>query len=309
MPLDSRRGRLLVLHAAVGVVLLLLREGAVHLVSPWISVLSEMPFRTRLLTTTPVGALEYSLMMGFVYAIVYQRRLYLQDLDALRLQAERDRAELQVFKMQLQPHFLGNALNSITALIYRDPAAAEDALDRLQALLRQVLRNTAVQEVPLREELGFLRPYVELEQIRFGDRIQVEWRMDEEVLDAMVPHLILQPVVENAVKHALALRNAPGCLSIAAHAAGTVLRLEVCDSGSGSRSKRAGARGTGLGLSTSRLRLKRLYGDAYRLDVAVDPVAGSRVTIELPLRFAARDGTGAVDAPGGSRTPGPRPRL
>jgi LytS/YehU family sensor histidine kinase len=149
--------------------------------------------------------------------------------------------------------------------------------------------------------LGFLGPYVELEQIRFGDRIQVEWRIDEEALDAMVPHLILQPIVENTVKHALALRNAPGRLSIAAHAAQTVLRLEVCDSGSGSPSKRAGVPGTGLGLSTTRLRLHRLYGEAYRLDVAFDPVAGSRVTIELPLRFASDEGTDPTDTPDGAR--------
>ena len=196
-----------------------------------------------------------------------------------------------MLQARLHPHFLFNALNAVSALTYKDPDAAEHAVSRLSDLLRQALQQSPTQQVPLRDELAFLRPHLEIEQIRFSDRLRTEWEVEDDVGDALVPHLLLQPIVENAIKHGLARRATPGRLVISARRSGSVLRLQVHDSGSGGAGR--AVPGTGLGLSSTRQRLEHLYGGDARLEVATHAEQGTDVTIEIPLRYAAaRSGDG-----------------
>ncbi|HEV2129507.1 MAG TPA: histidine kinase, partial [Longimicrobiaceae bacterium] len=195
------------------------------------------------------------------------------------------RAQLDVLKMQLHPHFLFNTLNAISALMHRDVPAADRMLARLGDLLRLSLEKAGTQEVTLRDELEFLEPYLEIEQTRFGDRLKVEWTIDSEALDAMVPHLILQPLVENSIRHGIAPRAAPGRIEISAQRSNGSLQLEVRDNGRG-LNQGDQMRSTGVGLSNTRARLAQLYDGSHSFEVGGAPEGGVVVAMEIPFRPA-----------------------
>jgi LytS/YehU family sensor histidine kinase len=165
----------------------------------------------------------------------------------------------------------------------RDVDAADHVLARLSELLRMTLMDRDAQEVPLRRELELLEPYLEIERTRFPDRLTVRTRIDPGALAASVPHLILQPLVENAIRHGIAPRAAPGRVEVAAERVDSRLRLVVEDDGVGLRPG-AGAGGTGVGLSNTRDRLRALYGEAHGFTVEPVPAGGTRVTVTIPLR-------------------------
>ena len=193
-------------------------------------------------------------------------------------------AQFQALQRQLQPHFLFNTLHTISSLMRSDVEAADLMIDRLSDLLRMSLRSQA-QEVTVKQELEILHSYLAIEQTRFQDRLSVAIDVDPNVLDASVPHLLLQPLVENAVRHGIAPRARPGRIEIRARRAEGRLELEVLDSGDGLQPDRLSAMNDGVGLGNTRARLTHLYGAAHRFTFANRPEGGFRVSISLPFRL------------------------
>ena len=221
--------------------------------------------------------LVYSIIVVVSHAINYYQRYREGELRA-------SQAQLQALKMQLHPHFLFNALHSISALVHSDPEAADQMIARLGDFLRLTLETSAAQEVPLRQEIEFLNCYLEIERIRFRDRLTTRIEAEPQVLDCRVPNLILQPIVENAIRHGVSQRSAPGHVEVRATRAGQLLRLEVRDNGRGlpeGAEERRSKQG-GVGLANTRARLQQLYGGSYRFELSNSPAGGAVVTLELP---------------------------
>ena len=218
--------------------------------------------------------------------MLYYGRYRERERDAERLAAGLTEARLQALKMQLQPHFLFNTLNAISALIPAEAKPARRMVARLGDLLRIALEHEETQEVTLREELAFLQPYLEIEQARLEDRLTVVMEIAPETLDARVPHLMLQPLVENAIRHGIAPRIEPGRVEISAASGADdrFLHLEVRDDGPGlGRDGGTGSR-KGVGLTNTRSRLEQLYDGEHRFEFANRPEGGTVVRIFLPFR-------------------------
>jgi len=209
---------------------------------------------------------------GMVLGLAHARR-------ATRLEAQLARAQLDALRMQLHPHFLFNTLHAISALQTEDPETAQRMLVRLADFLRLTLENSAVQEVSLRREIDFLSRYLEIERMRFPQRLAVEFAVDPAMLDARVPNLILQPIVENAIRHGIAAKASPGRLEVGASRRNGSLLLRVRDTGPGLTAPPT----EGIGLANTRERLGRLYGTASRLSLENAPGGGLEVIIEIPL--------------------------
>lgn len=220
----------------------------------------------------------YAILLGGVYCAAYYGRYRERELAASRLQGQLAHAQLQALRMQLNPHFLFNALNSISMLVRggRNDEAVR-MLAGLGDLLRGVLEENRPNEVPLRDELDFLRRYLAIEQIRAG-RLEVRMEVAPELMDACVPNLILQPIVENAIRHGIAKSSAAGLVEIGAWRENGSLLLSVRDDGPGL----AADGREGVGLSNTRARLARMYGDAHRLELSNAEGGGARVTLRLP---------------------------
>jgi two-component system LytT family sensor kinase len=192
-------------------------------------------------------------------------------------------AQLAALRAQINPHFLFNSLNSIAQLIHVDPDKAEACVERLADIFRYILRRAEKEFVPLAEELEMTQAYLEIERARFGDRLQVETRIDPQSLHASIPNLILQPLVENAVKHGLSLKMGAGTVRIDAAVDDGLLVLTVGDDGLGMASTALEeVYERGVGLRNLRDRLHRLYGDAHLPEITSTPGAGTRVRLRLP---------------------------
>lgn len=224
----------------------------------------------------------YAIIIGVAHFGVYYRRYRDRELATSRLEARLAQTQLQVLRTQLHPHFLFNTLNAISALMHRDVELADRMISRLGELLRATLDDPGSQEVTLRRELDFLSPYLEIEQARLGPRLSVRLDIDDELLDACLPYLILQPLVENAIRHGLAPRTSTGRLAIRAWRDNGRLALEVADNGPGVRFDHNFQEG--IGLSNTRARLKALYGDNQSLALRPAPGGGLIVTVTLPYR-------------------------
>jgi len=228
--------------------------------------------------------LDKELLVYWIIVVISHAADYYQRYREGELRASQ--AQLQALKMQLHPHFLFNALHSISSLVHSDPDAADKMIARLGDFLRLTLDSAAAQEVPLRQELEFLNCYLDIERTRFRDRLTTEIHADPQVLDCVVPNLILQPIVENAIRHGVSQRAARGHVEVRASRAGQSLRLEVRDNGRGLPEGAEGTRGKqggGVGLANTRARLQQLYGGAYRFELSNAPAGGAVVTLELPL--------------------------
>jgi signal transduction histidine kinase len=223
------------------------------------------------------------------YAARWQERLTMRfemaALERERLAGRLDDARLHALRLQLQPHFLFNTLNTVTALVHRDAVAAERMVTGLSELLRASLGPAGEQEVRLDRELDLVRHYVDIQQARFADRLSVRFDIDDEARDGMVPSLILQPLVENAILHGIAPRAAAGSVSIAARRRNGTLSLEVADDGIG---RLDGSGREGVGLGNARARLTTLYGDRQRLRAGPSADGGYRVEIEIPWHTVAQ---------------------
>ena len=225
--------------------------------------------------------LFYWAMLGVSHAIDYYGKYRERELRAAQLESGLARAQLQLLKTQLHPHFLFNTLNAISSLIHTDIHAADRMVARLGDLLRLALEDFGVQEAPLAREVEVLRSYLAIEQTRLGPRLSVLLDMDANTFDAYVPTFLLQPLVENAIRHGVASRCTPGRVEVRSWRDGGVLRLEVRDDGPGLSCEPDGA---GVGLSNTRARLFHLYGAAHCMEVANDPRGGCVVQVALPFR-------------------------
>lgn len=232
-----------------------------------------------------LDSIVYCTLLAVYHALVYYRVSQDRALRASQLEARLAQAQLQVLRMQLQPHFLFNTLHTISALMHKDVKRADSMIAALSDLLRMSLRSVGVQEVELREEVDFLQRYLEIMSLRFGDRLTVSLDVDPTVLDARVPTLVLQPLVENALRHGFGEGVRAGHVCVIAALDGDMVRCEVIDNGRGMPA--AGPR-EGVGLSNTRARLKQLYGDRFSLDLLSNPGGGARVALAIPYHSLER---------------------
>ena len=232
--------------------------------------------------------MTYWAVVGLSHAMDFHRESQERALTAAHLQTRLAEAQLQSLQRQLHPHFLFNTLHTISALMHRDTLAADAMLGRLSDLLRLTLDRVGVQQLPLKEELDFAEKYLDIERTRYGDRLQVHFDVEPAVLDASVPNLLLQPLVENAVRHGIAPKIGGGRVEIIARREGEdALRVVVRDNGFGLPSDTLDAFNTGVGLSNTRSRLEHLYGGRHRFEFERPAGGGLAVTIVLPLARAA----------------------
>lgn len=234
-----------------------------------------------------IDLLIYAATLGVSYAVSYYFRFREREFRASQLETQLAQAQLQTLKMQLQPHFLFNTLNAIAGLV-RDSRnkAAVDMLAGLSDLLRYTLENAGKQEVPLKEELEFLELYLDIQQMRFSDRLKVEMQVEPEVLDALVPNLILQPLVENAIRHGVSRRAAAGVVGLSARRDDGSLRIRIYDDGPGlKRDEANGGTATveGVGLSNTRARLLQLYGERQNFSLAEREGGGVEAVLVFPF--------------------------
>jgi LytS/YehU family sensor histidine kinase len=237
--------------------------------------------------------LAYSAIIGLAHSVHFYRRFREREHRALVLEASLVNARLNTLRAQLQPHFLFNSLNAIAALLRRDPRLAESTLMSLSELLRLALSQSERQEVALSEELALVQHYLEIQQTRFGDKLQVQQDIEPACQTCRIPTLLLQPLVENAIRHGLEPRETTGTVRLTAHRAGKRLVLSVEDNGVGLSengehqektfdAQTGNTTGTGIGLKNLRARLEALYGTEQKLELLMRPEGGVCVRVEVP---------------------------
>jgi two-component sensor histidine kinase len=249
----------------------------------------------------PITVPIYFGLVAVAHWLTLARREREREQRTLALEAQLAGAQLQALRMQLHPHFLFNTLNTIAMLVReQDVTASIRLIAQLGDVLRQVLRSADTQEVLLSEEIAFTKSYLAIEEIRFADRLRVRWLLDESVMNALVPHLILQPLVENAFRHGIARREESGLLEIGARRKGNQLVLWVRDDGPGLSAPSATS--DGIGLANVRARLSALYRTDASLaleSLPLDDGGGVRATLSLPWHEASS----AHDAASADLTP------
>ena len=252
------------------------------------------------------GILDYWIVLGVQWGVLYYRRYQERSQDVLKfelraseLQSQLMSAQLHALKMQLQPHFLFNTLNAITVLVRQQKTRdAEQMLGHLGDLLRGVLEDVDAQEVSLRRELEYLQLYLAIEQVRFADRLRVEISADPATQEAFVPQLILQPIVENAIRHGIGRSSSAGRILISASKVNDRVQLRVEDDGPG-LSLSDSSNDRGIGLANSRARLQQLYGQQARLEIENGDHGGVAVTMTIPFHHSQAEvvRTHAADSP------------
>src|SRR5262245_50370454 len=227
--------------------------------------------------------LVYWTILLMSHAFSYYNSYRKGELKTAQLHTQLVQSQLEALKMQVHPHFLFNTLHSISALLSKDTEGARKMITRLGDFLRLTLENSGSMEVTLQQEIEFLNGYLEIERIRFQDRLTTDIRVDPDVLDVRVPNLILQPIVENAMRHAIG-NSTSGRVEIVAAPKNGVVRIEVKDNGPGIDIDRILdiRHGKGLGLANTQARLVGLYGDAARFELSNHPAGGLVVTLEIP---------------------------
>ena len=230
--------------------------------------------------------ISYWVLLTINYLVTYYRAYQERSLRASQLEASLAVAKLETLKSQLHPHFLFNTLNAIVVLVRKNRnKEAEDMLTGLSELLRHSLENIGVQEVSLRHEIDFLKIYFEIEQVRFKDRLKVRLEIEPETLGACVPNLILQPLVENAIRHGVGKQRDAGLVEITAQRQNGSLIVKVRDNGPGlSKDWTIGEGGFGIGIANTRARLRQLYGDAQTFDIRNSESGGAVVVLQIPFR-------------------------
>jgi two-component system, LytTR family, sensor kinase len=280
-PIELRTWRSAVAIHAAALLVVMAGDGAVNLVLSPGDPDHPFTFWQQMWRYSFIDAFFYAGIVTVEHAGRYYR-LYLDRLvRASELEAQVSRAQLQALQMQIRPHFLFNTLNTISGLVrVDDKAAATTMLAGLGDLLRLLLRSDGAQEVPVRQELELIARYLQIEQVRFGDQLAVEVTVEPGLENALVPNLILQPLVENAVRHGVGAST--GRVAVVVERLGQRLRMVVSDSGEAAPSDRDSH---GIGLSNTRARLERLYGGVHRFELA-QTAAGTSAIIEIPLQLA-----------------------
>jgi signal transduction histidine kinase len=242
-------------------------------------------FVTLLLARLPIDILIYWAIVGAIYAAEYYSKFNEREQTAIQLEARLAQAHLQTLKMQLNPHFLFNTLQTINVLINKDAEAASRVTILLGDLLRKTLSRANLQEVKLRDELELVKDYFAIEQIRFSDRLTVEYDIVPEALDCLLPDLLLQPLVENALKHGIAPRPGAGKISIKAYLIAAHLILEVIDDGVGLKDDWQNPAKNGIGLANARARLQELYKGNHRFSIEPNKWGGVSIEIQIPVIY------------------------
>ncbi len=282
------------IHLLFASFLSLLQIGMYVFVRQWLIGDSSKPFSPLLsfqnfiVAEFHINLLLYFTVLGLQQAFDYYRRYREREqraaqleLEAAQLETQLARAQIDALKMQLQPHFLFNTLNTISVLMEEDTAAANRMLMRLSELLRVTLKSASTNEISLRQELDFLRSYLEIEQTRFQDRLKIKIEAPTETLDARVPNLILQPLVENAIRHAVAPRAEETRVEIFAERQNGHLLLVVRDDGDGIGKN--DSKSGGIGLANTRARLEKLYGAAQTFEISQPEESGLQISITIPF--------------------------
>jgi two-component system LytT family sensor kinase len=275
------------LHLFFSVITAIIHRGTFLIVSVMLTSSQQNPFSWNRVGHSMFLYLDYGLMIYWGLLLIrhaydYFQRYHQNELEKSHLESLLVRAQLQAMKMQLQPHFLFNTLNAISVLIQKNPAAARTMIVKLSELLRMTLEKNTTQEIRLREELAILDCYLEIEQTRFEDRLRIEREIPQEVLDAFVPSLVLQPIVENAMRHGVARQRESALVAIRAERSNGSLILQVTDNGPGIDFSTPMKEG--IGLSTTRQRLFRLYGERSHVELQNAKSGGLVVTMTIPLR-------------------------
>ncbi|MDQ4123307.1 MAG: histidine kinase [Acidobacteriota bacterium] len=288
------RGRFwmsLVVHLTASLVLSAIQLAVIALVLPQLGYPPNRQFasfgeayRFFLIVNLHLSITIYWAVLGIKYAVNYYRMYQERELRAAQLENQLAQTRLLVLKNQLHPHFLFNTLNNISELVYKDPEAAEQMIASLSDLLRIALDKLDVQEVSLQQELEFLGKYLEIEQMRFNDRLQVKFEIASDALDARVPNMILQPLVENAIKYGISPRAEGGCIEIGANRANGHLNLKVADDGLGVPFGDVTNLNEGVGLSNTRARLKHLYGAEHNFVLQTRESGGLQLDLQIPFR-------------------------
>lgn len=261
--------------------IIVMRALCVAALNPWVGWHAELPSWPAQLRTSFLSNLLTSWMIiGVAHALLFAQRERLRQKQHAELHSQLAQARFEALSARLDPHFLFNALHSISEVMHRDVAAADRMVVGLGGLLRQSIDGGATQQATLGEQIELIEDYVGIEQVRLGPRLRFCLDVDESLRSAVVPRLVLQPLVENAIRHAVATRIAPGSIRVTARSHENRLLLEVCDDGSGDV---AANPGHGIGLASARARLQCLYGDDFRFEVETSPGSGTRVHIDLPL--------------------------
>lgn len=286
--------RRIALHLLAGAIISVTYAALRSWIGEWQISLSGDPasfsaaFRPLLVKMWHFNLLIYGVMVSIVHAFDYYQKFRERELRTLELEKHLAEAKLEALQTQLNPHFLFNTLHGISALMHKDVEAADRILARLSDLLRRTLDNTGLQEVPLKQELDFLEGYLEIEQTRFGDRLTVRMEIEPETLSIQVPNLILQPLVENAIRHGIEPHAKRGMIELRARRRNGMLHLEVQDNGAGL----AGSQPLeeGIGLSNTRARLQQLYGSAHQLRFDNLASGGLLVSVTIPCRIEPAKG-------------------
>jgi len=284
-PLDARwPWRRASIHLLAGTIIAAFKTVAERAAMAWIT-----GFWTYLLVSTL--ALQFTIYCAIV-AAAHGLTYYERSRERDHLVARVAEARLQMLTMQLQPHFLFNTLNTIAELVHGDADTADRMITGLSDLLRRTLELGPTQEIPLSAELDLLRLYLDIQHARFGDRLRLDIAVAADAREAVVPVLLLQPLVENAIRHGLAERLAAGRIAIDANRRGNRLIISVANDGDGvSKGEAANAANAErIGLGNTRSRLDALYGPDQRLDLVITPGQGARVTLDIPFRLATATG-------------------
>ncbi len=288
--------RALPVHLAAAGVLGVAHAAAFALVTwrlPWADIASvplERLVSNLVSKKIVTNLLVYGGLVGLRHALSVHRRQRERELRASQLEAALARAHVHALRMQLHPHCLFNALHTLSELIHRDPRAADRMVTRLGDMLRATLDSGGAEEVPLRQELALLERYLDIERVRFHDRLEIHVQIEPDCLAAAVPNLILQPLVENAIRHGIAARPGAHRIEIYAARLGDALQVRVRDDGAGL----ADGAAPGVGLGNSWARLEQLYGSDGRLELCnIDGGGGLEVTLFVPFRTTSEEEHGA----------------
>lgn len=287
----SAKERLTALAASLGMALLHESVSNVMYYLP-MHLLGEKQFTTDLLhiiiNLYPVAMIDRLIEFWIIYAIFsaidYQRKFRDQQIELAQVAGQLYGSQLNALRLQLQPHFLFNTLNTISSLMEFDTKGAQKIVSKLGNLLRGVLDKDKRNFIPLREELAFIKSYLDIEQVRFNDRLELRYDIDEQALDALVPSLILQPLVENAIKHGFAHKTGKGLIEVAAIRQGDQVNLQIRDDGEGSNYATGQLLSIGIGLKNVQDRLNLLYPQMSRLEIVTSPGKGFEVNITIPYK-------------------------
>lgn len=241
-------------------------------------------FSPLLVKTFPFNLLIYGVIVSVSHALDYYRKYHERTVQTLELEKHLTEARLQALLHQLKPHFLFNTLNGIASLMHTDVEAADRMLVRLSELLRITMSHTGAPQTTLREEIAFLERYLEIERIRFRNRLEVDIAIDEDVLDAQVPSLILQPIVENAVRHGIEPQARMGRIELRGKRDSGNVVVTVCDNGTGIPP--GGPKREGIGLANTRARLAELYGEQQHFELVNRAEGGLCVRMVIPFNTA-----------------------